>query len=57
MAADWSTIASLATAGATLVLAAATFVSVRAGNRTAKASERALLAGISSGPAPTPSAA
>jgi hypothetical protein len=46
MAADWSTIASLATAGATLVLAAATFVSVRAGNRTAKASERALLAGI-----------
>src|SRR4051812_32845470 len=36
MAADWSTIASLATAGATLVLAAATFVSVRAGNRTAR---------------------
>jgi hypothetical protein len=46
MAADWSTIASLATAGGTLVLAVATFASVRSSNRAAKAGERALLAGI-----------
>jgi hypothetical protein len=32
---DWATIASLATAGTTLVLAFATFASVRSGNRTA----------------------
>jgi hypothetical protein len=45
-AADWSTVASLATAGGTLVLAAATFAAVRSANRSARATERALLAGI-----------
>ena len=39
---DWVTIASLATAGGTLVLAVATFSSVRSGNRTARAAERSL---------------
>ena len=39
---DWATIASLSTAGATLVLAFATFASVRSGNRTARAAERSL---------------
>lgn len=44
--ADWATISSLATAGGTLVLAAATFASVRSRNRAARATGRALLAGI-----------
>jgi hypothetical protein len=44
--ADWSTIASVGTAAGTLVLAIATFVSVRASRRSAIASERALLAAI-----------
>ena len=44
--ADWATISALATAGGTLVLAAATFASVRSANRAARATERALLAGI-----------
>lgn len=44
--ADWTTISSLATAGGTLVLAVATFASVRSSNRAAKAGERAMLAGI-----------
>ena len=44
--ADWATISSLATAGGTLVLAAATFASVRSAHRAARATERALLAGI-----------
>jgi hypothetical protein len=44
--ADWPTIASLATAGGTLVLAGATFASVRSANRAARAAERALLAGL-----------
>lgn len=43
---DWVTISALATAGGTLVLAAATFASVRSSNRSARATERALLAGI-----------
>jgi hypothetical protein len=38
---DWSTIASLATAGGTLVLAAATFASIRSANRSARVSELA----------------
>ncbi len=38
--ADWSTIASLATAGGTLVLAVATFSSVRSGQRSARIAER-----------------
>src|SRR6266702_110129 len=44
--ADWVTISALSTAGGTLVLAAATFASVRSANRAARATERALLAGI-----------
>ncbi len=43
---DWSTIASLSTAGGTLVLALATFSSVRSGNRTARAAEVSLLANL-----------
>jgi hypothetical protein len=43
---DWATISSMATAGGTLVLAVATFASVRTANRGARATERALLAGI-----------
>jgi hypothetical protein len=49
---EWSTIASLATAGGTLVLAVATFASIRSANRSARISElaartaeRSLLAG------------
>lgn len=44
--ADWPTIASLATAGGTLVLAAATFSSVRSGERSTRIAERALLIGL-----------
>ncbi len=43
---DWATTASLATAAGTLVLAVATFVSVRSANRAARVAERTLLAGI-----------
>ena len=39
--ADWATISSLATAGGTLVLAVATFSSVRSANRAARTAERA----------------
>jgi hypothetical protein len=42
--ADWATISSLATAGGTLVLAVATFSSVRSANRSARTAERSLLA-------------
>ncbi len=41
-----STISSLATAGGTLILAIATFVSVRSANRAARTAERALQAGL-----------
>src|SRR4051812_39677812 len=41
--ADWSTIASLATAGGTLVLAVATFTSVRSANRAARVAEQSLM--------------
>ncbi|HZO95842.1 MAG TPA: hypothetical protein VFB42_00570 [Gaiellaceae bacterium] len=44
--ADWVTISSLATAGGTLVLAAATFASVKSANRAARVAERSLLAGL-----------
>jgi hypothetical protein len=44
--ADWTTISALATAGGTLVLAGATFASVRSANRAARTSERTLLAGM-----------
>jgi hypothetical protein len=40
--ADWVTISSLATAGGTLVLATATFASVRSANRSARIAEVAL---------------
>jgi hypothetical protein len=43
---DWVTISSLATAGGTLVLAVATFGSIRSANRTARAAERALQIGL-----------
>jgi hypothetical protein len=42
----WTDAASLATAGGTLVLAVATFGSVRSANRAARAAERSLLAGL-----------
>ena len=44
--ADWVTISALATASGTLVLAVATFSSVRSANRAARAAERSLLAGL-----------
>jgi hypothetical protein len=44
--ADWVTISALATAGGTLVLAGATFASVRSANRAARVAERSLLAGL-----------
>ncbi|MGI8413652.1 MAG: hypothetical protein ACR2LV_09275 [Solirubrobacteraceae bacterium] len=43
---DWVTISSLATAGGTLVLAIATFSSVRSANQSARVAERSLLAGL-----------
>jgi hypothetical protein len=43
---DWTTISALATAGGTLVLAVATFASVRSANRSARAAERALQVGL-----------
>jgi hypothetical protein len=42
--ADWATISSLATAGGTLVLAIATFGSIRSANRAARVAERSLMA-------------
>lgn len=43
---DWVTASSLLTALGTLVLAVATFASVRSGNRSARTAERALLVGL-----------
>jgi len=43
---DWVVTSSLTRAGATLVLAVATFVSVRSANRIAGAAEQSLLAGL-----------
>jgi hypothetical protein len=43
---DWATTAELGTAAGTLILAIATFASVRSGNRTARLAERSLLEGI-----------
>lgn len=45
-ATDWSTLASVATALGTLVLAIATFSAIRSANRSARVAERALLAGL-----------
>src|SRR5947208_17037229 len=44
--ADWGTISALATAGGTLVLAGATFSSVKSANRAARVAERSLMAGL-----------
>src|SRR5262249_22873950 len=44
--ADWTTISSLATAGGTLVLAAATSSAVRSSNRSARIAERSLNVGM-----------
>jgi hypothetical protein len=46
LAADWVTISALATAAGTLVLALATFASVRSANRAARVAERSLLIGL-----------
>jgi hypothetical protein len=46
LAVGWVTISALATAGGTLVLAIATFASVRSANRSARVAERSLLAGL-----------
>jgi hypothetical protein len=46
VSADWVTISSLATAGGTLVLAVATFASVRSANRSARLAEETLLASV-----------
>jgi hypothetical protein len=43
---NWASIASLATAAGTLVLAVATFAAVRSANRAARAAERSLLVGL-----------
>jgi hypothetical protein len=43
---DWATISALATGGGTLVLAIATFGSVKSANRAARAAEHSLLAGL-----------
>ncbi len=43
---DWTTVSALATGGGTLVLAVATFASVRSANRAARAAERSLQAGL-----------
>jgi hypothetical protein len=43
---DWVTVSSLATAGGTLVLAVATFSSVKSANRSARVAERSLLVGM-----------
>ncbi|MDQ2759877.1 MAG: hypothetical protein M3Y17_05435 [Actinomycetota bacterium] len=45
---DRVTISSLATVGRTLVLALATFSSVKSANRSARVAERSLLAGLRS---------
>jgi hypothetical protein len=44
--ADWVTISALATAAGTLVLAVATFGSVRSANRAARVAELSLMAGL-----------
>jgi hypothetical protein len=43
---DWVAVSSIVTAAATLVLAFATFASVRSANRAARVAERSLLAGL-----------
>jgi hypothetical protein len=43
---DWATASSLATAGGTLVLAAATFTSIRSANRAARVAEVSVMANL-----------
>jgi hypothetical protein len=43
---DWNTVSSLATGAGTLVLAVATFASVRSANRAARVAEQAVLVGL-----------
>jgi hypothetical protein len=43
---DWTTVADLATAAGTALLALATFASTRSANRSARSAERALLEGL-----------
>src|SRR5581483_1105549 len=43
---DWVTVSSLATAGGTLVLAVATFASVRSANRAARVAELSVMANL-----------
>jgi hypothetical protein len=50
---DWTTVASMATAGGTLVLALATFAAVRSANRSARLAEYSRRSG--SGPLLMPS--
>jgi hypothetical protein len=45
-AVDWATISALATGGGTLILAIATFASVRSANRAARIAERAFQVGM-----------
>jgi hypothetical protein len=45
-ASDWATIASLATALGTLILAVATFSAVRSANLTARVAQQSLLVGL-----------
>src|ERR1700735_5280524 len=44
--ADWVMISALTTGGGTLILASATFASVRSANRASRAAERSLLSGL-----------
>jgi hypothetical protein len=53
LAVDWVSASAIATAFATLVLALATFASVRSANRAARAAERSLLAALRPLLAPT----
>ena len=46
IAVDWVAVSSIVTAAATLVLAVATFASVRSANRAARVAEQSLLAGL-----------
>ncbi len=50
---DWATIASFATAAGTLVLAVATFSSVRSANRSARIAERSFMIGLRPSLAPS----
>jgi hypothetical protein len=43
---DWTNVASLVTAGGTLVLGVATFAAVRSANRSARSAERSFEIGV-----------